>query len=85
LLQAIPDHPLLLFRERGVLRDVDNPDSLIPTITQGEYEKYKQSGIIAGGMLPKLDNAFLAIKGGVSEVVVLHARNLLNGKGTVLR
>jgi len=58
---------------------------LIPTITQGEYEKYKQSGIIAGGMLPKLDNAFLAIKGGVSEVVVLHARNLLNGKGTVLR
>ncbi len=73
------------FEKEGVLRDVDNPDSLIPTITQGEYEKYKQSGIIAGGMLPKLDNAFLAIKGGVSEVVVLHARNLLNGKGTVLR
>ncbi len=73
------------FEKEGVLRDVNDPDSLIPTINQGEYEEYKQSGIIDGGMLPKLDNAFRAIEGGVSEVVVLHARNLLNGKGTILR
>ena len=73
------------FEKEGVLGDVNDPDSLIPVITQGEYEEYKQSGIIAGGMLPKLDNAFRAIEGGVSEVVVLHARNLLNGKGTILR
>jgi acetylglutamate kinase len=53
------------FEKKGVLRDVNDPDSLIPVMTQGEYQEYKQSGIIAGGMLPKLDNAFRAIEGGV--------------------
>ncbi len=73
------------FEKEGVLRDLNDPNSLIPSINLKEYEEYKQSGIIAGGMLPKLDNAFRAIEGGVSEVVILHARNLLNGKGTILR
>ena len=73
------------FEKEGVLRDLNDPNSLIPSINLKEYEEYKQSGIIAGGMLPKLDNAFRAIEGGVSEVVVLHAKNLLNGKGTILR
>ena len=72
------------FEKEGVLKDVDNPESLIPWMNRQEYAAYKQQGIIAGGMIPKLDNSFEAIENGVSEVVILHAKNLLNGKGTSL-
>lgn len=72
------------FEKEGVLRDIHEPESLILTMTQQECETYKQQGIIADGMIPKLDNAFRAISQGVSEVVILHARNLLSGRGTLL-
>ncbi|MPN44608.1 hypothetical protein SDC9_192173 [bioreactor metagenome] len=53
-------------------------------MTREEYEAYKQQGIIADGMIPKLDNSFKAMINGVSQVIILHAKNLLSGKGTVL-
>lgn len=73
------------FEKEGLLRDVDNPDSLIKTITKDEAEELKATGIIAGGMIPKIDNSFKAIEKGVSEVVILHAKNLLTKHGTVLK
>lgn len=72
------------FEKEGVLRDVNDPESLIARMGRDEYETYKQQGIIVDGMIPKLDNSFRAIDHGVSEVVILHAKNLLSGKGTVL-
>lgn len=72
------------FEKDGVLRDLNDPQSLIPTITPTQFEKYKQEGVIADGMLPKLDNSFRAIEQGVSRVLILHAKNLLSGKGTQL-
>lgn len=72
------------FEKEGVLRDVDNPESLIKTITKDEAEQLKQEGVIAGGMIPKIDNSFKAIEKGVSEVVILHAQNLLTKRGTIL-
>lgn len=72
------------FEKEGVLRDINDEDSLISSITFGEYIDLKSQGVIAGGMIPKIDNSFKAIQNGVSEVVILHAKNLLNGKGTKL-
>lgn len=72
------------FEKEGVLKDVNDPGNLILSMNKEQCETYKTEGIIAGGMIPKLDNSFKAIESGVSEVVVLHARNLLNGKGTRL-
>lgn len=72
------------FEKEGVLRDIDNPESLIKTITKEEAEALKIEGVIAGGMIPKIDNSFKAIDSGVSEVVILHADNLLAKRGTVL-
>ena len=72
------------FEMDGVLSDINNPQSIIPTLTQHEAEACKANGIIAGGMIPKIDNAFLAISKGVKEVVILHAKNLLNKNGTLL-
>ena len=69
-----------VLRKRG-FEDVNDPDSLIPTINLGEYEKYKQLGI-SHGMLPKQIMPS-GLSRGVSKVVILHARNLLNGKGTI--
>lgn len=72
------------FEKEGVLEDVNNPKSLIPSINKHQFETLKQQGIIADGMIPKLENSFRAIENGVSEVVILHAKNLLNRKGTIL-
>lgn len=72
------------FEKEGVLEDINDPGSLIPKMTRQAYEAYRQRGIILDGMIPKLDNSFEAIENGVSKVVILHARNLLSGTGTIL-
>lgn len=72
------------FEKEGVLKNIDDPLSLIHTMTRKEYEVHKQSGIIADGMIPKMDNSFKAVADGVSKVVIMHAKNLLSGKGTIL-
>lgn len=72
------------FEKEGVLRDINDPQSIIPRINKGQFEIYKQQGVIADGMIPKLENSFKAIERGVSEVIILHAKNILSGKGSVL-
>lgn len=66
------------FEKRGVLRDVQDEDSIIPEIRASAFEGLKASGIIADGMIPKLHNAFEAIAKGVSEVCIGHADELLH-------
>ncbi|GHU99060.1 acetylglutamate kinase [Bacteroidia bacterium] len=61
------------FEKRGVLRDVDDQQSVIPHIDPLLYAELKASGAIFEGMLPKLDNAFRAIDNGVSSVVICSA------------
>ena len=73
------------FEKEGVLKDINNPDSLIATMSFEECEVYKENGIIVDGMIPKMDNSFKAIRNGVSEVIILHANNLLTRKGTILK
>lgn len=75
---------LYCFEQEGVLMNVNDPTSLISTLTQEEYEAYKDQNLISGGMLPKLHNSFKALNEGVWEVVVMHAKNILNKKGTRL-
>jgi acetylglutamate kinase len=64
------------FEKAGVMRDLESEDSLIPKITAHDYEELRREGVIADGMIPKLDNAFAAIRAGVKEVSILHARSL---------
>ena len=72
------------FEKDGVLYDKDDDRSVIGEITRGRFEELKKEGIVADGMIPKLTNSFKAIDNGVARVVIKHARNLLNDKGTVL-
>ncbi len=64
------------FEKKGVLKDIDDEESLIAEIDPVYYEELKKKNIIHSGMLPKLDNAFTAINCGVSAVHIGHANNL---------
>jgi len=58
----------------GVLRNRNDPSSLIPKITISEAEELFRTGIIAGGMIPKVDCCIDAIYKGVKNVVIMDGR-----------
>ncbi|MEM6397063.1 MAG: acetylglutamate kinase [Bacteroidota bacterium] len=55
---------LYCFEKPGVLVDPDDESSYLPRLSSTEYEAYKADGTIYDGMIPKLDNAFAALKAG---------------------
>ena len=73
------------FEKDGVLYDKDDDSSVIAEIDRDKFAELKSGGIVADGMIPKLTNSFKAIDSGVSRVIIKHAKNLLNDKGTVLQ
>lgn len=70
------------FEKKGVLMDEKDDNSVISKLNKVDFEKYKKEGIIQGGMLPKLDNAFRSIEKGVSEVVITEASQIGKNEGT---
>ena len=67
------------FEKAGVLSNPDDESSLIARITPETYTQLKAEGIVSGGMIPKIDNAFAAIEHGVQSVRITHASNLQGG------
>ena len=67
------------FEKVGVLSNPDDESSLIARITTKSYTQLKTEGIVSGGMIPKIDNAFAAIEHGVQSVRITHASNLHGG------
>ena len=61
------------FEKKGVLLNADDDDSVIPHIDSQSYKQLKADGIVSGGMLPKLDNSFSALRAGVKRVVITRA------------
>jgi acetylglutamate kinase len=76
------------FEKKGVLANPDDDNSVIATLTPDVYAEHKAAGTINKGMIPKLDNAFAAIRNGVSRVIICHADELVaavaQGAGTTL-
>ena len=58
----------------GILRDKDDPSTIIPHLTINEIEELKSEGIISGGMIPKVDCCIEAIHKGVKNVVIMDGR-----------
>ena len=58
----------------GVLRDKNDPSTLIPRITVEDAECLKKDGVILGGMIPKIDCCIEAIGKGVKNVVIMDGR-----------
>ncbi len=67
---------MYLFEKNGVLMDVSDERSVIPDINLKLFAELKEQNVIAAGMIPKLDNAFEAIKRGVSTVRIGRAEDL---------
>ena len=59
--------------------------SVIPEIDPPLFEELKAQGVISGGMIPKLENGFNALRRGVSAVVITNAQGISGGlRGTRL-
>ena len=58
----------------GILRDKDDPSTLIPVITVSEAKKLHEDGIISGGMIPKVDCCIDALEHGVENVTIMDGR-----------
>ncbi len=63
---------LLMTDIAGVMKDKNDPSTLIPEITKDEAEKYYADGTISGGMIPKVQCCFDAIDEGVRSVVIMN-------------
>lgn len=61
------------FERPGVLADPQNDHSVISSITLPDFDRYVKAGTIAGGMIPKLENAFESLGAGVKAVFICHA------------
>ena len=58
----------------GILKDKDDPSSLIPHITVDEAKALYEEGIVSGGMIPKVDCCIEALEHGVKNVVIMDGR-----------
>ena len=58
----------------GLLYDKNDETTLIPEVELGDIERYKREGVIAGGMLPKIEGMADAIRKGVREAVIIDGR-----------
>ena len=58
----------------GILRDKDDPSTLIPEITLSKAKELYASGVISGGMIPKVDCCVTALHAGVKNVVIMDGR-----------
>lgn len=72
------------FEKKGVLSNPDDDDSVIPTITRDDFARLKAEGIVAGGMIPKIENALAAIDAGVKQVNITLATAIDGKHGTII-
>lgn len=78
------------FEKNGVLENLEDENAVIPLITKEKYQQLLLDKKLFDGILPKIDNAFAAIETGVKEVLIGHAKHLLQNitqqtKGTLIK
>ena len=72
---ALSAEKLLLMTDvQGILRNVDDPHSLIKTVSRRELDTLKSDGVISKGMIPKVDCCALALDGGVKKAHIIDGR-----------
>lgn len=73
---------MFCFEKKGVLMDENDDESVIPEIDRLAFQRYVAQGIIQGGMIPKLENAYQAIDAGVKQVIITQASEIDKENGT---
>jgi acetylglutamate kinase len=81
-------HLIYSFEKSGVLLDANDDTTVIPTLSPTLYQQLISKEKIFAGMIPKLDNAFVALASGVKEVIIGKAEKLKElidgGSGTII-
>jgi len=75
-------HLIYGFEKEGVLKDINDPRSVIAHISRPLYATLKDQKLIFEGMIPKIDNAYAALDNGVQSVIIGKAEKmneLMNG------
>lgn len=70
------------FEKAGVLMNENDESSVINEIDKSKFTQLVKDGVINGGMIPKLENAFESIESGVKNVIITKAENIALGGGT---
>jgi len=72
---ALSAEKLVLMTDvQGILRDVNDPDSLIKTAARSELDRLKKDGVISKGMIPKVDCCAFALDEGVKKASIIDGR-----------
>jgi len=66
------------FEKNGVLKDINDDDSVIENIDSESYKELKQKNIIVEGMMPKLENCFYALNKGVEKIIIGNPNVIVN-------
>ncbi len=64
------------FEKTGLLKNINDPDSIIAHVNLSEIQQLKEKQIITGGMIPKIENISKALQNGVEKVILCHAKEL---------
>ncbi|MBQ0081589.1 MAG: acetylglutamate kinase [Alistipes sp.] len=72
------------FEKEGVLLNENDPSSVRRQLRKKDFFVYRKEGRVCGGMIPKLENAFMAIEAGVKKVVITSAQKLGTDSGTTI-
>ena len=72
------------FEKPGVLKNPDDDSSVIGQITRADFDRYVADGTVAGGMIPKIENALGAIDAGVERVIITKADAIDGKHGTII-
>ena len=65
---------ILMTDIKGLLRDKDDESTLIPEVALSEVSSLKKSGVISGGMIPKIDCCVDAVRRGVGQALIIDGR-----------
>lgn len=66
------------FEKKGVLKDINDENSIISSINEANFNSFVEQKIIADGMIPKISNALQAVEKGVAQVIIKNANDLLD-------
>lgn len=73
------------FEKKGVLMNENDDDSVISIVDKDKFEELVRQGVVQGGMIPKLENAFVSLEAGVKEVFITSASELGTNGGTCVQ
>lgn len=69
---------LYCFEKAGLLDNIEDDNSIIPTLNIAQVEQLKEKQVITDGMLPKVQNIINALENNVEKVILCHAKNALS-------